>query len=614
MSRTDESGFTLVELAVSVVIFALITVGVLSAYSALTKAVKGAREKAVLASLASNYMEIVKNLPYSQVGTVSGNPTGVLPDFSNATTTVAESVTYKIYYEVTYIDDPADGTAPTDTAAADYKQVKMSIQNLTTGAVTNFVANIVPKGLEGTVGAGALLVKVFDSTGQPVAGANVHIQRPTTSPTLVLDRLSDATGQWLEVGLATGTNAYRVVVTKAGYSTDQTYWASSTNPNPTKPDVTIVAGQVTQVSFFIDQLSNLTLKTVNSLCQPINGVNLNVRGAKLIGTSPDVYKFNQNFTTGPATYPPGEAVMSDIEWDTYTPTLLTGQSYVVRGTSPIQKIDVLPGTSQTFTMVLDTVTTPNSLLVIVKNAATGAAIEGAYVQLQKGGSQPPPFGQGAVEQSYDGYTSGSVWEQIDWTGGPGVPQWSATSTDRYYADNGNVDINSVPTGIRLKKVTGDYLTPGELESSTFDTGSASTSYTTLSWEPTSQDPAATLQFQIASSDENTATTTWTYLGPDGTAGTYYAVPGTSMWAGHNGKRYVRYKAYLSTTNTKKTPVLTSTNINFVSGCFTPGQLFFKDLTAGNNYHVGVTAAGYQTQVINDLTITAHQTLEVLMSP
>jgi hypothetical protein len=63
----------------------------------------------------------------------------------------------------------------------------------------------------------------------------------------------------------------------------------------------------------------------------------------------------------------GQIALTNIEWDTYTPTLLANQNLVDRGTSPIQKIDVLPGSSQTFTMILSPNSTANSLLVIVKN-------------------------------------------------------------------------------------------------------------------------------------------------------------------------------------------------------------------------------------------------------
>ncbi|MCX6797227.1 MAG: type II secretion system protein, partial [Candidatus Doudnabacteria bacterium] len=545
-------GFTLIELLVGIFIFTILVSGVISVYAILSRTVKLAREKTVLASLASSHLETVRNLPYADVGTINGNPKGALADFTNAINVQIEGFSYKIYYEVTFVDDPADGIVggiPNDPAPADYKQVKMSILNVATNQVTDFLTSVSPKGLEGTQNAGAIKVKVFNYMGQRIPDADIHIQYPTSSPAIILDRKSDINGEWIEVGLPAAINNYRIVVTKPGYSTDQTYPITAQNPNPAKPDVTVVNGQVSEISFSIDLLANLTIKTVNELCQNIDGIDLNVRGDKLIGINPLVYKFNQDFTSAS-----GQILLNNIEWDTYTPTLLIGQSWVVRGTSPIQKIEVQPGSNQTFTMVLSQNSTANSLLVIVKDASSGAALEGATIHLRKGGSVP---------QDYYGITGGSVWAQAGWTGGAGQINWSTSTPDSYFADDGNVDVNSVPTGVRLKKISGRYQTSGWLESSVFDTGSDSSNFTTITWSPSSQNPAVYLEFQLASASDPAGP--WEYVGPDGTVDSFYSVSGSNISTVHDNKRYLRYKVYLSTTDDRETPVLTSLQINYVSG-------------------------------------------------
>lgn len=593
----DSGGFTIIELVVSVAIFALLSIAVLGVFAALSKSVKAAREKTALASLATNYLEIVKNMPYSQVGTLNGNPHGSLPDLTNAVNQKIEAYSYKIYYEVSYIDDPADGTIllGTDSAANDYKQVKMDILNTGTGQVTSFVTTVVPKGLEGLNNAGALLIKVFNAQGQPIVGANVHITYPTTSPTIILDRITDTSGQVIEVGLPAAVNNYRISASSTGYSMDQTYQVTGTNPNPTKPDATILNGQVTQVSLSIDQVSNLTLKTLNEICQPLNSVNINVKGAKKIGTSPDVFKFNQNFSSAS-----GVVTLSGVEWDNYTPILLTGQSVIVKGTSPIQKIDVLPGTSQTYTMILgsNTIAGRGSFLVIVKDSATGTALENASVTLSQGATTYGPV-----------FTGGSVWVQNDWSGASAQTDWNNTFPTRYFQTDGNVDTTSGQ--IKLKKVGADYPFPGWLESSTFDTGTSATNFTTLNWQPLSQTASTTLQFQIATNNDNA---TWNYVGPDGTAATYYSTPGSSMSSVHDNNRYVRYKVFLSNTSTDVSPTLSSVSVNFVTGCFTPGQVWFSDLPFATNYSLVVSLPGYTTQTINNLNIGGDNVKEVLMSP
>jgi hypothetical protein len=360
-----------------------------------------------------------------------------------------------------------------------------------------------------------------------------------------------------------------------------------------KPNATVVNGQVTQISFAIDLPSNLTIRTLDQNCQNLSGVNMNVHGDKTIGSNPIIYKFNNNYSSQA-----GQIAMTGIEWDTYTPTLLTGQNYTVYGTSPIQEIIVLPNTSQVFTVILGPLST-NSLLVIVKDAITGAALEDAQVHLQKGGSVP---------QDYYSLTGGSVWTQSSWTGGTG--QADFTDATRYFTDDGNVDVNSAPTGVRLYKTSGNYASAGVLESSTFDTGTNQTNYTTFAWLPTSQDPATTLKFQIAVNNDNA---TWDYVGPDGTAASYFTSSGSSISSNADGNRYIRYKIYESTTAGNKTPILTSLTINYVAGCFSPGQSVFQNLTAGNNYSLDVSLAGYQTQTLNSLNISGNQVLQILLS-
>jgi prepilin-type N-terminal cleavage/methylation domain-containing protein len=593
--RSPKRGFTLIETAVAVLIFAILLVGVVSLFSVLSRSVKAVREQTVITTLASNYLEIARNMPYGDIGTVNGNPAGALADETNPVVEIMEGTTYNIFYEVTYIDDAADGTAllGTDPAPSDYKQLKMFIRNTATSVVRSFLTTATPQGLEGMSGAGALVITVFNAEGEPVPNASVSIQNTIVNPQIFLNRTTNAQGQWVEVGLPPSINGYHIVVTKNGYSSDQTYPITVQNPNPIKPDATITVGQITAVSFSIDLLSNLTIRTLNKFCQSLSGVGVNVLGSKLIGVNPEVHKYNQNLTSSG-----GQIAMNNIEWDTYTPTLLTGQNLMVLGTSPIQKITVLPGTSQTFTMILDTQST-NSLLVVVKDAATGAALEGATVHLRLGGSTP---------QDYYGTTGGSVWVQKSWKGGSG--QADFVNVTRYFSDDGNIDINSNPTGVRLRKVSGRYMASGQLISSTFDTGAAS-NFTTLTWQPTSQNPATTLKFQLASNNDNA---TWDFVGPDGTSGTYYTVSGSNIAPVHDGDRYMRYKVFESTTDTRYTPVLTSMNINYVSGCFTPGQVSFGSLTAGNNYDLDVSLAGYQTTTINNLSIFGNQSIEVLLSP
>jgi hypothetical protein len=128
--------------------------------------------------------------------------------------------------------------------------------------------------------------------------------------------------------------------------------------------------------------------------------------------------------------------------------------------------------------------------------------------------------------------------------------WSAQSTDlafRTYMSAG-------------------YTASGDLTSSTKDSNPASgvsPNWTTLSW--TASAPAnTTVRFQAAAS--NSATGPFSFVGPDGTVNTYFTTSGASL-SQFNGKRYLKYKAYLSTTNSGATPTLGD-----VTACFQNGAL------------------------------------------
>lgn len=96
-----------------------------------------------------------------------------------------------------------------------------------------------------------------------------------------------------------------------------------------------------------------------------------------------------------------------------------------------------------------------------------------------------------------------------------------------------------------------YYENGYLISCFHDAGNA-TNYYNISWNATLPN-GTTIKFQIASSPDNI---TWTeFLGPDGNNSTYYNISGTSIWIGHDGNRYIKYKAYFETTDSSKTPIL-----------------------------------------------------------
>lgn len=102
---------------------------------------------------------------------------------------------------------------------------------------------------------------------------------------------------------------------------------------------------------------------------------------------------------------------------------------------------------------------------------------------------------------------------------------------------------------------------GVFTSATLDSGNTNlqTRWQHISWSRTSQPSGAFVNLQLASNNDNA---TWMYRGPDGTAGSYYNNPlGQDVWSGHDGNRYLRFRAYFGTSSSIG-PILDKVTIRY----------------------------------------------------
>lgn len=116
---------------------------------------------------------------------------------------------------------------------------------------------------------------------------------------------------------------------------------------------------------------------------------------------------------------------------------------------------------------------------------------------------------------------------------------------------------STNTSQELTIVYTGYRPSGTFESSTFDaTANVGFNYFTF----TNTVPGdSTLKYQIAA---NNTGSTWSYIGPDGTASSYFTSPG-SIPLSVTSNRYFRYKAFFTpTTNGQQTPVISDVTVNY----------------------------------------------------
>ncbi len=115
-------------------------------------------------------------------------------------------------------------------------------------------------------------------------------------------------------------------------------------------------------------------------------------------------------------------------------------------------------------------------------------------------------------------------------------------------------------GFKAYMKTG-FASAGDFVSSSKDANPAvgsTPTWSTLSWGA-STPVNTTLKFQAAAS--NSAFGPFTFVGPDGTGATFFTLSSASL-SQFNGFRYLKYKAYLSTTNSGVTPTLNDVTICF----------------------------------------------------
>ncbi len=587
-------GYTLIEVIISISIFVGVSMAVYAGYTNVLKVVSVTKEREVATALANEKFEIVRNMPYSSIGTYGGIPAGQI---SSSETLVRDGLSFSVNTTIRNYDDPYDGTlggSPNDLSPADAKIVEVEVNCSSCKNFTPvvFSTRVSPKNLETSSSNGALVIKVFDSDGLALSGANVSIVNNSVSPAININDVTGVDGTLTIVDAPPATETYQITVTKSGYSTDRTYPVGAVgNPNPSKPHATVLVQQITQVSFSIDEVSTISVSTKSQTCSPIGSVDFNLYGSKLIGSSPDVLKYDVDHTSNSS----GQLTINNLEWDTYN-MILNDSSYDLIGTNPLLALGLVPGSTQPMDVIVAP-KDPNRLLVVVTDQATSLPLEGVEVQITKSGfDETKTTGRGYINQT-------------DWSGGGG--QEDFLDEDEYSSSDGNIQTSSPSGEIKLRDVFGFYVSSGELISSTFDVGSG-TNFSNIYWEPLSQSSGTSVKFQIASS--NTTSSAWSFTGPDGTTTSYYIVGDQDIHSSNNGKRYIRYKTILESSNTSNTSIISDASFTFTSSCVPPGQVSFGGLSSGD-YTITISKSGYDSYTQTQYSInSAWQKLEIALSP
>jgi Tfp pilus assembly protein PilV len=176
----DVSGFALLETVIALVLLEIVGVAVVGLITVSLKVESNSRQGVLAEQAAASQIESIRQLPYSSVGTINGNPGGTV----QPTTTVSlngQSATETT--QITWVNDPA----PTAyTTKADYKRVTVTITRSTDGKrLTQQTTYVGPSGQASYGGVSKALaqVQVIDmGSNQPVVNVPVTLSTGPSAP------------------------------------------------------------------------------------------------------------------------------------------------------------------------------------------------------------------------------------------------------------------------------------------------------------------------------------------------------------------------------------------------------------------------------------------------
>src|SRR3989344_5213455 len=198
--REKIRGFSLIEVLVGSFVFDLIALSAYQVFAGLMSAVSVSRGKIVAIEVVNEQIEIIRNLPYDDVGIVNGLPVGKI---QGTQTITRDGFMFNIQTTIRNSADPFDGTIggnPSDLSPADYRLVDLDISCLNCKAFSplKFTTLVAPYALETASTNGALFIQVFDAEGIPVPGASIHLVNTQTDPDTIVNDTTD-NGGWLKI-------------------------------------------------------------------------------------------------------------------------------------------------------------------------------------------------------------------------------------------------------------------------------------------------------------------------------------------------------------------------------------------------------------------------------
>ncbi len=338
--KTDARGFTLVELAVAVVVLSMMVIAAMGLYISLIQSAVVSKQKTAALLLATNQLEYLKSLPYNSLAVAGGSIVSSNPLPASKTQTLS-GVTYTVKTAISYVDDafdgcgsypsqqleqtycrnypPPSGAPATDLNPADYKIIRVSVYDRTNTLLAYDDTEISARVAETASNTGALFVKVLDDNGNPVSGATVEAKDGTLSPTVDVSDSTDSNGEAIFYGLPKDTAGYNYVITASdpGYSTLSTIAPSgSLQPNYSSQQIFSQLSSNVTLTIKPQGADSLLVETTDTSGNPLPNAKIYAKGGyKKYTSSTDTQYYYDTLSpsdTRPVTDGSGLAALSDL--------------------------------------------------------------------------------------------------------------------------------------------------------------------------------------------------------------------------------------------------------------------------------------------------------------
>ncbi len=558
---------TLIEVMVAVGVLAVAFMSFYGLFQASVRFVATAKAREGAVSLAVERMESLRALPYASLGTVNGIPAGTI---AQNETIQLNGISYNRRTLIQYVDDPADGTGASDAngVTADYKRAKAEVSWATPTATSSVavISNFIPVGIENLSGGGTLSIFVLDAAGMALPNAAVRVTHSAVDVTTY----SNAAGVVQFPGTPAGTG-YHITASKSGYSSAQTYPASAENPNPNPGDLSVVASQTTSVSFQIDRLASLFLRTFEPGVDATTTVTFTDESgiAVMNGTevSGNALRLANGFTTGTAymtPIAPGQfGLWRVLSWQENEPTNteIRLRLYTVSG--------------GVYTLVPDSALPGNAAGFTQSPVNIGSIPAWNYPELSLGATLSTS--QTTSPKLFDWTLTYTIGSQ---------PLPNAPFTMR-----GSKTIGTTNAGVSIYKVDQALTTnsSGSYSSASVEWDSYSFSADGILWDLSSSCPLQPLSIAPAGS-----------VSVD-----LYYWPHTS-----NSLRVAVVSAASSTAISGATVTVVRTGTNKTKQTDACGQSFFPGLAAASDYAVTVSAAGFTSTTTPNVVVSGQSTATI----